>query len=83
MSAKLRSIFDARLAELRSRGAVTAEIAAEHNLQDAYWQWAEKVEERRGELAWASFAVEAEGVTQGLMFTCMGAELHPVLLTPA
>jgi GNAT superfamily N-acetyltransferase len=73
---KWKPIFDARLAELRSRGAVTAEIAAEHNLQDAYWQWAEKVEERRGELAWASFAVEAEGVTQGLMFTRVGADVR-------
>ena len=63
-----KPIFDARLAELRRQGEVTAAIAADHNVQDAHWQWARKVAERRESLSWASFAVEAEGVTQGLMF---------------
>jgi GNAT superfamily N-acetyltransferase len=71
-----KPIFDARLAELHSHGAVTADIAAEHNLQDAHWRWAQKVCERKDELAWASFAVEAEGVTQGLMFTRMGPDVR-------
>jgi GNAT superfamily N-acetyltransferase len=64
-------VFNARLTELSRQGLVTAEIAAQHNLQDAHWQWARKVEQRRDGLAWASFAVEAEGVTQGLMFARM------------
>lgn len=68
-----KPIFDTRLAELRRQGPVTAAIAAEHNLQDAHWEWAQKVEQRREGLAWASFAVEAEGVTQGLMFARMDA----------
>ncbi len=63
-----KPIFDARLAELRRQGDVTAAIAGEHNVQDAHWQWAQKVKERSESLSWASFAVEAEGVTQGLMF---------------
>lgn len=71
-----KPIFDARLTELYGQGDVTAEIAAEHNLQDAYWRWAQKAQERRDKLAWASFAVEAEGVTQGLMFTRVGADVR-------
>lgn len=67
-----KPVFDARLAELRARGELTLDTAGEHNLQDAHWQWVEKVAARRNEMSWASFAVEAEGVTQGLMFVRMG-----------
>jgi hypothetical protein len=70
---KWKSVFEARKAELRKQGDLTAEIAGEHNLQDAHWEWARKVEQRRDGLAWASFAVEAEEVTQGLMFARMDA----------
>ncbi len=68
-----KPIFEARLNELRRKGPVTAAIAGEHNVQDSHWQWAQKVEQRREGLAWASFAVEADGVTQGLMFARMDA----------
>lgn len=68
-----KPVFDARLNELGRKGPVTAEIAGEHNVQDSHWQWAQKVEQRREGLEWASFAVEAGGVTQGLMFARMGA----------
>jgi len=70
---KWKPVFEARKAELRKQGALTAEIAGEHNLQDSHWEWARKVEQRRDGLAWASFAVEAEEVTQGLMFARMDA----------
>src|SRR5271163_4841287 len=68
-----KPIFDARLAELRRAGTLTLEAVGEHNLQDAHWEWAQKVEQRRETMAWASFAVEAEGVTQGLMFARLDA----------
>lgn len=70
---KWKPIFDARMAELHQQGQLTIEIVGEHNLQDAHWQWARKVEQRRDGLAWTSFAVEAEDVTQGLMFARMDA----------
>ena len=70
---KWKPIFEVRKTELLKQGALTAEIAAEHNLQDSHWEWMRKVEQRRDGLAWASFAVEAEEVTQGLMFVRMDA----------
>jgi GNAT superfamily N-acetyltransferase len=70
---KWKPIFEARKAELRLQGDLTLEIAGEHNLQDAHWEWARKVEQRRDGLAWTSFAVEAQDVTQGLMFVRMDA----------
>ncbi len=68
-----KPIFEARITELRRNGSVTPAIAGEHNVQDAHWLWAQKVEQRRDGLEWASFAVEAEGITQGLMFARLGA----------
>jgi hypothetical protein len=70
---KWKPVFEARKSELRLQGDLTPEIAGEHNLQDSHWEWARKVEQRRDGLAWASFAVEAEDVTQGLMFVRMDA----------
>jgi hypothetical protein len=70
---KWKPVFEARKAELRKQGELTAEIAGEHNLQDSHWEWARKVEQRRDGLAWTSFAVEAQDVTQGLMFARMDA----------
>src|SRR5271154_2618301 len=68
---KWKPVFEARKAELRKQGDLTLEIAGEHNLQDAHWAWARKVEQRRAGLAWASFALESQDVTQGLMFPRM------------
>lgn len=69
---KWKPIFAARLAELFAAGPVTGAIAGEHDLQDAHWKWSEKLARMQGDMSRASFAVEAEGVTQGLMFTHMG-----------
>jgi len=68
---KWKPIFDARLAELRAKGELTLEVVGDHNLQDAHWEWVQKRLERRDMMAWSSFAVEAEDVTQGLMFVRM------------
>lgn len=67
-----KPMFEARLAELRSAGELTLAVVGDKNLQDAHWKWAEKLAERRDDMSWASFAVEAQGVTQGLMFVRMG-----------
>lgn len=68
---KWKPMFDARLAELRAKGELTLEVVGDYNLQDAHWEWAQKRLERQDMMAWASFAVEAEDVTQGLMFVRM------------
>jgi GNAT superfamily N-acetyltransferase len=73
---KWKPIFDARLAELKSQGRLTDQTVAEYNLQDAHWHWVEKARARAESLSWASFAVEAEGVTQGLMFVRMGPDVR-------
>lgn len=68
-----KPVLDARVTELGKQGPVSAATAAEHNVQDAHWQWSQKVVQRRDSLAWASFAVEAGDVTQGLMFARLDA----------
>lgn len=69
-------IFRARILDLAKNGPLTNELLAENNLQDAHWKWIEKLPQRRGQLSWASFAIEAENVTQGLMFTRVGADVR-------
>jgi hypothetical protein len=61
---KWRPQIEARLAVLSS----DAEIQAA-NIQDWHWNWREKAQRREGSLASDSFAIEADGMTQGLMFT--------------
>ena len=68
-----KPVLDARVAELGNQGSITAAKAAEHNVQDAHWQWSQKLVQRRNGLAWTSFAVEVDGATQGLMFARMDA----------
>jgi len=63
-----RPIFDDWIDKIRSSGADINEAIALHHIQDAHWEWARKAHEVKGRLDWDSFAVEAEGVTQGLMF---------------
>jgi len=75
-STKWKPIFDAKVEELKRGRLLTNELLAEHNLQDAHWQWIQKIPERRDQLSWASFAVEAENVTQGLMFTRAGPDVR-------
>jgi GNAT superfamily N-acetyltransferase len=69
---KWKPAFQARFEELKAAGGSLPEAIAGANLQDAHWRWEEKVAARQDDLSWVSFAVEAEGVTQGLMFTHMG-----------
>lgn len=38
------------------------------NLQDTHWKWRKKQQARSNRFDWASFAVECNGETQGLMF---------------
>lgn len=75
-SGKWTPIFHAKIQELAKNGPLTNELLAEHNLQDAHWKWIEKLPQRRDQLSWASFAVEAEDVTQGLMFTRVGTDVR-------
>lgn len=63
--------FDAKFEELRQRGELTEEMVAKFQLQDAHWSWAEKRQQRQDMMAWSSFAVEAEDITQGLMFVSL------------
>jgi hypothetical protein len=73
---KWKPIFDARTAQLESQGSITLEIAEQHNIQDAHWEWPKLVKDRRGILDWDTFAVEAEDVTQGLMLTRKGTDVR-------
>lgn len=63
-----RPIFDAHLAELEAQGGDANAAVALRNIQDAHWEWARKADAIKGRLDWQSFAVEADGMTQGLMF---------------
>lgn len=63
-----RPIFDARESELRAAGHGSLDDFGAHDLQDSHWQWIEKAPIYGGRLECASFALEAEGQTQGLMF---------------
>ncbi len=46
----------------------TPEEAGRMNLQDAHWQWRDKFAVRDGQLWSRAFALEADELTQGLMF---------------
>jgi hypothetical protein len=75
-----RPLFDAGLRRLRKSGNLTLGTLGENELQDAYWKWADKVEERGNRLEWRSFSVRSARHTEGLMFTRLGpfgrAESH-------
>lgn len=58
-----RPIMDAALAKLTTQSAIEAA-----QLQDAHWKWREKHQARSNRFDWESFAVECDGLTQGLMF---------------
>lgn len=58
-----RPMMDAALAKLTKQSEVEAA-----NLQDVHWKWREKHQARSNRFDWESFAVECDGVTQGLMF---------------
>lgn len=75
-SGKWKPVFDAKIHELSKNGPLTNELIADYNLQDIHWAWIEKVPQRRDQLSWASFAVEAQDVTQGLMFTRVGPDVR-------
>lgn len=63
-----RPVFDEWIDKIRSSGADINEAIALHRIQDAHWEWAKKANEIKGRLDWDSFALEAGGITQGLMF---------------
>lgn len=63
-----RPIFDSRIAELKALGKDTLADFGSQDLQDAHWDWASKTGDRAKRLEWESYAVEADGITQGLMF---------------
>lgn len=58
-----RPAFKDRLSEIKEN----AEFVAA-NLQDSHWKWREKTKERETRLDYMSFAIEAEEMTEGLMF---------------
>lgn len=76
-----RPVFEEREQQLRAEGRVSVEDFGANDLQDAHWKWIEKAQARDGRLDWESFAIEAEGQTQGLMFTrTMGFAREPTQL---
>lgn len=66
-----RPILDAKVAELKLAGQYTKAGVSKSNVEDAHWQWPEKVKERTGLLQWESYALRCNGRTQGLMFLDM------------
>lgn len=58
-----RPIMDAALSKLTTQSAIEAA-----QLQDAHWKWRDKHQARSNRFDWESFAVECDGLTQGLMF---------------
>ncbi|WP_186074193.1 hypothetical protein [Burkholderia gladioli] len=66
-----KPISDRKIEELKAAGNYTREGVAEHNVEDAHWEWSEKVRDRAGQLQWNSYALRCEGRTQGLMFVNM------------
>lgn len=63
-----KPLIDARLLAAGS----SAEIA-NANIQDWHWDWRSKAKARERHLASDSFAIEADGHTQGMMFTTSAA----------
>lgn len=62
-----RPEFLRRVTELAKANSLTLDALGENNIQDAHWDWAKKIDLSVGRLDRVSFAVEAEGTTQGLM----------------
>lgn len=67
-TAHWRPIFDRHLEEIRANGENVDEAVQLRMIQDAHWQWATKADAIEGRLDWVSFALEGNGVAQGLMF---------------
>lgn len=63
-----RPLINERLAGL----GTPADIQAA-NIQDWHWDWRAKAQARSGQLAYESFAIEANDATQGLLFTSSAA----------
>ena len=66
-----KPVLDAKIAELKQAGLYTRQGVADHNVEDAHWEWPAKLHKRAGILQWASYAVRCGGRTQGLMFLDM------------
>ncbi|WP_210191824.1 GNAT family N-acetyltransferase [Rhizobium esperanzae] len=67
IEASWRPLMQARIEQLRAQDRLTIESLGENELQDAHWRWSEKVERSSNRLDRQSFAIVAEGATQGLM----------------
>lgn len=63
-----RPVLNGKINELKHSGQHTYEGLREHNVEDAYWKWPEKMIDRAGQLQWNSYALRCGGKTQGLMF---------------
>lgn len=62
-----RPLFDQRRAELEAAGGLTLALLGENDIQDSHWQWPQKVDISAGRIDRQSFAIVADGLTQGLM----------------
>ncbi|MER8470412.1 hypothetical protein [Mesorhizobium sp. M0220] len=62
-----RPLIEARIAELKAAGQYNLQFLGDNDIQDAHWRWSEKVEMSSNRLDRQSFAIVAEGATQGLM----------------
>lgn len=58
----------AKINELKHSNQYTRDGVLQHNVEDAHWEWRQKLAARMGELQWNSFAVRCGGKTQGMMF---------------
>ncbi|QWW71169.1 GNAT family N-acetyltransferase [Rhizobium sp. WYJ-E13] len=67
IDASWRPLMQARIEHLRAQNRLNNESIGENELQDAHWRWSEKVEMSSNRLDRQSFAIVAEGATQGLM----------------
>lgn len=63
--------LDEKIELLKQQGLYTRQGIADHNVEDAHWEWPEKLNARIGMLEWNSYAVRCAGMTQGLMFVNM------------
>lgn len=57
-----------KIDELKRAGQYNRTTVGYWNLEDAHWEWADKVQRRHGQLEWDSYALRCGGLTQGLMF---------------
>src|SRR5688572_708111 len=62
-----RPAFETKKVELELAGNLTLQSLGENDAQDGHWDWPGKIDLSEKRLDRQSFAIIAEGVTQGLM----------------